>query len=232
MPLPGARRVEGLDAVRAVPAEGAMAGGRVTVKAWDPVAIETGPLTREKIERAIQRARDSTEMPSGAPMPLPPREAAEPLAIDIRPATGADVPWIYSSWMKSFREHGSGVGRISRDVYRVHHRLAMERVTSKDGVLTIVACNPEDNAQIFGWLCGEVDTTKRRAVLYYGHVKSERRRQGIMRALCAALGVELGMEVHYAHHTKVSWLENGKLQSLPLGDIVPPGWIYNPYLFA
>ncbi len=158
--------------------------------------------------------------------------AVEPLAIDIRPAVAADVPWIYSSWMKSYREHGSGIGRIPKEVYRVYHRRGIERITARDGMITIVACNPDDNEQIFGWLCGTVDFEKKSAVLHFGHVKSERRRQGIMRALVAALGVTPAMTTEYTHHTKVSWVENAKILSLPLGDVVPPEWIFNPYLFV
>lgn len=150
--------------------------------------------------------------------------------IDIRPATGDDVPWIFSSWLKSFREHGSNCGRIAKETYWAEQRRIINAVTSTPGCVTLVACPSENAQQILGWLCGR-RMSEREIGFYYGHVKSERRQQGIMRALVQAFGVNEHTRCYYAHHTRLSWLdENNTPHSKPLGDIVPPGWSFNPYL--
>lgn len=162
----------------------------------------------------------------------------------IRPAVADDVPWIYSSWIKSYREAGEAIqkdpkvvstrqiryGRIPYRSFRTGYRAIMERVTGREGVVTIVACNPECREQVRGWICGSV--TPDGAVLHYAHVKSEWRQQGIAKALVAALGVTPEMKVEYTNHTMLSWLLNSRLLTLPLEDVVPESWIYNPYLFA
>jgi ribosomal protein S18 acetylase RimI-like enzyme len=157
-------------------------------------------------------------------------EQSDALAFTIRPATDADVPWVYSSWLKSYREHGSGVSRIPRETYYNAHRKRIDNVASQ--ATTLVACAPENHEQILGWLCAAAGVGGYDAVLYYGHVKSHCRRQGIMRALIAALGITKANNCAYTHHTKISWVESSKLKSVPLGDIVPPSWQLNPYLFA
>lgn len=152
--------------------------------------------------------------------------------VDIRTANAADVPWIYSSWLKSFREHGSGIGRINKESFFQHHRALMLQVTSRSGVVTLVACPSENTEQILGWLCGE-KMPNGRVVLHYGHVKSERRRQGVMRALVEAFDVTRTTPVFYTHHTKVWWRDQHNTpKAAPLADIVPASWNFNPYLFA
>lgn len=188
----------------------------------------------EETARAIEAEGVSTAGCLVVPAPSP--APAEVLAIEIRPATGDDVPWIYSSWLKSYREHGKGAHLIPRETYYKHHRQRMEKITSTSGVVTIVACPAENSEQILGWLCG-AKLPPYDAVLYYGHVKSHARRQGIMKAMCAAFGVGRGSQVAYTHHTRISWVERDpasgedKFKSTQLSDLLPLNWHYNPYLF-
>jgi hypothetical protein len=156
--------------------------------------------------------------------------APETLQIDIRPATSDDVPWIYSSWLKSFREHGGGMSRIPREVYYKYQRLRIEKTTSTPGVITIVACPSDNEAQILGWLCGAPNVARYECVWHYGHVKSTHRRQGIMRALIAAFGMSKLNECAYTHHTKITWHENDRLNTVHMSEIAPFRWQYNPYL--
>lgn len=183
----------------------------------------------EQTARAVEAEGVSTE---GCIVIPSPTQEPEVLAIDIRPATGDDVPWIYSSWLKSFREHGSGIVRVPRETYYKHQRQRIEKTTSTSGVATIVACAAENNEQILGWLCGAVGIAPYDAVFYYGHVKSTHRRQGIMRAMVAAFGMSKASQCAYTHHTKLSWIEADHLKSLQLSDITPLSWHYNPYLFT
>lgn len=183
----------------------------------------------EATAKAIEAEGVSTAGCLVIPAPAPDPET---LAIDIRPATGDDVPWIYSSWLKSFREHGSGITRIPRETYYKHQRQRVEKITSTPGVATIVACAAENNEHILGWLCGAVGLTPYDAVFYYGHVKSTHRRRGIMRAMVAAFGVSKTSQCAYTHHTKVAWDEIDKKKSVHLSAILPLNWHYNPYLIA
>lgn len=164
-----------------------------------------------------------------------PAATPEPLTIDIRPASQNDVAWIYSSWLKSYYEHGSNTNSIPPWVYQKHHRAIIQRVTSKPGVNTLVACPAQNEDQILGWLCAEHDRPLGQFTAHFGHVKSEYRRQGIMKALVAAFGIDGETKVHsYTHHTKVAWYDPSlqKTCSIPLAKLVPQYWQFNPYLFT
>lgn len=164
----------------------------------------------------------------------------EALKINIRPATGDDVPWIYRSWFNNFREKGScsgnfhGVGscamRVRGHVFHKHYRALVLRLTSRPGVMTIVACPEGAEGQILGWMCGE-RLNEGELALHYAHVKSEWRRKGIGRALVTAMGLRESDVVHYSHHTKLTWRnEQGVFESSPLRAILPVSWVFNPYI--
>ena len=170
-----------------------------------------------------------------------------PQPIDIRPANNTDVAWIYSTWLKNYREFGSCsghyfgkescVGRIPGFVYWKDYRAAVQRVTSRPGVATLVACPSDNDEQILGWLCGEriKDPVANldKAIFHYGQVKSERRQQGIMRALVEAFDLTPETQCSYTHHTKLFWRnEHNEPHSCALRSILPQSWIFNPYLFA
>lgn len=161
-----------------------------------------------------------------------PEPPAEALQVDIRPATGADIPWIYSSWTKNYREKGALMSAIDGRVYYDQHRKRIERIISSAGTATIVACSAENNEQILGWLCGTRNLPPYDVVWHYGHVKSHMRRHGIMRALVTAFGVTKDSNCCHTHMMAVGWRQTNSHHDAPLmlPAILPSHWYYNPYL--
>ena len=145
------------------------------------------------------------------------------LAIDIRPAVGDDVPWVFSSWIKSYRQHGPREAQGPRQHYYADKTRGITRVTGTPGVVTLVACNPDNEQQIFGWACGRYWQEDDTLDLHYIHVKSIYRRAGVARALVSALGLSLDTKVRFTHTTAVD--------GASLRDWVPKSWAYRPNLF-
>lgn len=105
--------------------------------------------------------------------------------VKLRGPTGRDVPLILNSWLKSARDVGDRAV-MSNDVYFTGYRLeCLEKVT--DGQVTI-ACDPEDDDRIFGWLCWQPGT------IHYVYVKRDYRRWGIARQMIKAALPEFGKE--------------------------------------
>ena len=103
------------------------------------------------------------------------------MTVHITPATEADKPFIYSSWLKSYREAPHNGALPNRVYYRAQTALIDELLDSPT-VRVLVARSPVDALIIRGWGCADGP------VLHYVYVKSVCRRQGIADALLRELG--------------------------------------------
>jgi hypothetical protein len=103
---------------------------------------------------------------------------SEKLVVKIRPALEADASFIFNSWLKSFRENG--IARpVSNEVYFAEQHKLIEKLLKR--CTTVIACNPTDPAQIFGWACFErVDGI---FVLHYVYIKHPYRLLGLAKEL-------------------------------------------------
>lgn len=72
----------------------------------------------------------------------------------IRPLSKEDVPFIYNSWLKSYRDSPM-VKSIPNTIYYAEHHKVIENLLRQPGCLAGVACNPEDANQIYGYVVGE-----------------------------------------------------------------------------
>lgn len=125
------------------------------------------------------------------------------LPIAIRRARAYDVPFIFSSWLRSYKACRDR--HVAQAVYfKEHHKLI-------DALLrdaTVLVATPQDDPDtILGWSVKSGDT------LHYVYVKEAFRRLGIGKAL-------VGEFDQHSHLTPyfVKWLEHTKYIS-----------IYNPY---
>ena len=109
--------------------------------------------------------------------PLPP--------VAIRPVEAAAVPLIESSWKRSYRRH---LAEVSTSVYYDEMNRLVPALLARSTVL--VACDPADPDQVYGYAVVEVDTRHAppRAIVHYVYVKSPFRRLGVgMRLIECAL---------------------------------------------
>lgn len=122
----------------------------------------------------------------------------------IRPATEADLPLIFSSWIRSYRHGNPATLRQGRSYAESQHRI-VERLLARAEVR--VACYSGSPSLILGWACIE----RKNSTIHYCYVKNAYRGLGLVRSL---LGSLLGQPLRYSHRTR-------KLRPRE-------GWTYHP----
>ena len=111
------------------------------------------------------------------------------LPVRLRGYLHEDQACIAWGWLHSYRS--SAWARLMHPTtYTKTQRVIVETLMSyaqddKYPTRLIVACSPDDEHQIFGWVCGEVQM--RRALLHYVWVKAPYRRQGVASLLVSQL---------------------------------------------
>lgn len=94
-----------------------------------------------------------------------------------------DRSLILDSWTKSHRAEYL-IGMIPWPAYETRVLPHIRRILATSRV--VVACNPDDEAQVFGWACAHEE------VLYYLYTKLIFRSQGLAHQLLAKLGLAGG----------------------------------------
>lgn len=131
------------------------------------------------------------------------------LTIAKREATQADIPFIFSSWLNSYR-NSIASRHITKTVYFEEHHKRIEVVAARSCV--IIAHDKDDPNQIFGWICVEPGNVP---IIHYVYVKHPYRKLGIARSLLA----EVPCDVYIFTHDSTA------------ARTLKPGGVYNPYLF-
>lgn len=121
------------------------------------------------------------------------------LPIRLRPATQDDVPFLFSSWLKSYK-YSLWAKNITNTIYFAEHHKVIERLLKNYNV--IIACNNDDPTQIFGFICaGKVDGI---FCLHYIYVKHSFRNLGIGKQLLNAFQHDASTAAVYTHHTRIA----------------------------
>jgi GNAT superfamily N-acetyltransferase len=118
------------------------------------------------------------------------------LPVVFRESKPEDRAFIYSSWLRSYRD-SEFARSLSTDIYFHGHRQVLERIL--DRATTIVACDPEDPDHIYGWLCHEMGYPP---ILHYVYVKHPYRGMGLGKQLFAAF--DQGGKFDYTHQGRLS----------------------------
>lgn len=167
-------------------------------------------MTRKHVPRKEYLVRENTKI-GLAPLKKK-RELDGP--VRVRPATEADINFIFSSWLKSYRD-SFFAATISTTVYYAEHHKVVERLLKSCEVY--VACSDADTSELYGFVCGErVDGI---LVIHYAYVKHHFRWLGIGRKLFEQFnhdGTSAGL---YTHLTK---------SSRPLASKF--GFVHSPYI--
>lgn len=108
---------------------------------------------------------------------------------ELRSPAAADVPFIRHSWVMSYCKHatlgdwqperGVGSARCSSSIYVPEQHALIAQILQR--AQCIVACNREDEEQIFGYVVFEEQDD--RPCFHYVYVKEKFRKLGIGRAL-------------------------------------------------
>lgn len=117
-------------------------------------------------------------------------------AIKLRPASEADAAFIFNSWLKCYR-HSKAALQIQNEVYFSGQHKVIEGLAKRSTF--VIACNPDDESQIYGYSVGE--TVDNVTVVHFIYVKEPYRKLGLACTLLAALGHEAGTPYIYTHKT-------------------------------
>lgn len=140
-------------------------------------------------------------------------QEVEALPIRIRKATEADVPFIFSSWLKSYRQSPTVRNIANTSYYTEHHKVIENLLQSCE---VYVACKDTDTAEIYGFICAEVVSGI--FVLHYVYTKHTYRGLGIANQLLSAYERADGAAM-YTHFT----MPATKLAEKYM-------FVYNPYI--
>jgi len=139
-------------------------------------------------------------------------------ALQIRKAGRADIPFITSSWLESFR-NAPMVRGVPNSIYYHYHHKSLEEVLPRSVVL--MACNAEDTDQLVGFICAEV--FEKSLVVHYVYVKQAFRRLEVAkRMLQTLIDSEKPELIQYTAQTPSIFEFERKLKD--------QGMVYNPYL--
>lgn len=116
---------------------------------------------------------------------------------DIRPLLSADVPFVYNSWLKSYRDSPM-VKSIPNTIYYAEHHKVIENLLKQTNCLAAVACNPEDANQIYGYIVGEM--IEKALCVHWVYCKHPFRGNGIAKALFQWIGESTANT--YTHRVK------------------------------
>lgn len=115
--------------------------------------------------------------------------------IILRPIEPGDVPFVLSSWLKSY-SHGCRRSRRWPEAYKERHRTAVMKLIERCAV--IVAAFDEDPETIMGWACCE--SNEKEAVLHYLYVRQEARHQGLAKFMIQPI-LDSGLPIVVSHWT-------------------------------
>lgn len=142
-----------------------------------------------------------------------------PSDIKIRPAVGTDVPFVADSWLESFRM-SHAAGPVPMDLYWPLYREIIARALQRPNMRCLIACNPEDESQIYGYLCHEVSDTGV-PVIFYCFTKQVFRRVGVQRALFEAAGIKANERLLYCFKTPMGGKVAQKLRGATWDPLYP-----------
>jgi GNAT superfamily N-acetyltransferase len=141
--------------------------------------------------------------------------------IRVRPMAKADESFIYHSWLKSYRDSPT-VRSIPNTIYFARHHDIIERLFNDPATVVNIACNPEDENQIYGYIVGGkwtgVDASG--PVIHWIYVKHPFRGAGIGGTLEKLLVADAA-NVVFTHRVK-------QMDRL----LKDKAYTYNPYLLG
>jgi hypothetical protein len=137
------------------------------------------------------------------------------LPIALRHTHAEDIPFMFNSWLQSYR-HSLHVKNISNTVFYGEHHKILERIMKRSEA--IIACNPIDQTQIYGYLVFERITGV--LVVHYAYVKQTYRRLGILKQMLDKAGRAGEEPFVYSHETHIANKIAIRFRAL-----------YNPYVF-
>jgi GNAT superfamily N-acetyltransferase len=142
------------------------------------------------------------------------RSTPKNVSVKIRPALEADVAFIFSTWLRSYRD-SIFAANISTTVFYAEHHKVVEKLLKSCEVY--VACAADDISELYGYICAQkIDGI---LVVHYAYVKHSFRRLGIGAQLLGMIDYDPTKASIYTHLTKTARTLATKY-----------GFIHSPYI--
>jgi hypothetical protein len=119
--------------------------------------------------------------------------------ITIRVIRESDKSFVYACWLNNFKESPTAK-RITHSIYFKKQQRLIERIIERPGTIVQIACLPDDENQILGFLVHE--NTEDGQVVHYAFVKALFQRLGICTQLMKEAGINPQAYV-FTHWTPV-----------------------------
>lgn len=154
-----------------------------------------------------------------------PTVGTSPLPVLLRRKHTHDVARVARDWLKSLRG-APQYANITNEVYYFWQHSLVEGAWVDPTCGWIVACNPADPDQIYGWLCGQRAQTLSgdMALLHYVYVAKPYRRVG----LCSRLLLAFDGRIRDAGATVVTTAQTPAWKVV--AERLGVAYLYNPYL--
>lgn len=111
----------------------------------------------------------------------------------IRKATKEELPFVYSTWLKSYKHSSQFAARIKNNVYYNYHQQIVKRLVSRSEVL--VASESEDGP-VFGYIVFESPN-----LIHFAYIKKSFRHLGLFKELLKESKLNLD-QCGFTHWTK------------------------------
>lgn len=118
----------------------------------------------------------------------------------LRPATVADIPFITNSWLRSYRNNCRNIWGVPSELYYQGQHEVVERIFASANLKAFVACNPEDDSQIFGYIIATTPVEDTLCV-HWVYCKQPLRKFGVGKGLFLALKPTSYAHTYYSHRT-------------------------------
>ena len=109
--------------------------------------------------------------------------------VEVRLAYLEDVPFIFSTWLKSYRYASTFARKISNDIYYKRHHLVIDLILKRAGSTVLVAHPVGEPNVILGYLVTERQPDGE-DVIHFTYIKKSFRQMGVARALWKGLDAE------------------------------------------
>ena len=136
------------------------------------------------------------------------------LPILYRQVLEEDKPFLFNSWLKSFRQ-GTLAANVDNSIYYTNHHKLVEKILSKSK--TIICCNSDDPSIIYGYVTYQI--VDGQFVLHYLYIKNIYRKLGLGRKLLAETKHDFNVLGCYTHQTSVGVAKEEKYNL-----------VYHPYI--
>ncbi len=136
------------------------------------------------------------------------------LPVRLRSIVEEDYPFLFNSWLKSYRFSHFGE-KITNTIYFTDHHKIVENLVKNNKV--VMACSQDDPSQLYGYMVGGEEEGV--LVLHFIYVKHTFRNMGIGKTLLDAFGHDKERAGVYTHHTRMADKLAAKYN-----------FVYHPYL--